>query len=36
MYNGCNCGNQGSWLWIVLIVFLVLIICATDKRNECC
>lgn len=32
---GCDY-NQNSWLWIVLIIFLVLVICRNDKRHECC
>lgn len=35
MFGDCGC-NQGSWLWIVLIIFLILIICGNDRRRECC
>ncbi len=31
---GNNSYNQGSWLWIVLIIFLVLIICP-NRKKEC-
>lgn len=39
-YGGCcnynNGYNNSSWLWIVLIVFIILFLFRGDNHNNCC